>query len=160
MQKFMASKKNSNPINAIGLKVTGASVVRIKDIIGKFLVLQKISSILSIIFYVIWIPVGIFFLWFIVANFKLGAFDQLMKPPTSQNQPTTQTPQTPAETTVPGVGKVNVDCVQNNLSEESIIKMVQDQGTQNLTDDEKAKLEPCVVEKATEEPAESPSTDQ
>lgn len=158
MQKFMASKKNSNPINAIGLKVTGVNVVRIKDIIGKFLVLQKISSVLSIIFYVIWIPVGIFFLWFIVANFKLGAFDQLMKPRTSQNQPTAQTPQTPAETIVPGVGKVNVNCVQTNLPEEVIIKIVQDKGTQNLTDDEKSKLEPCIIEAEQSTPEASPQS--
>ena len=69
--------------------------------------------------------VGIFFLWFIVANFRAGAFDQLISRP----QPVSQTPdqsQTPAETTVPGIGKVNVACVQKNLSEDSIVKMVQE----------------------------------
>ncbi len=152
MQKFMAPKKTVNRIKAVGLKITGVNVVRLKDVIGKFLVLQKIVSILSIIFYLIWIMIGSFLVWFIIANFRLGAFDQLMRQgPSSPSQQMPQAQQTPEETTVPGVGSVNVNCVQKNLSEDLIIKMVQDKGTQNFTEDEKSKLAPCIIK------AESPT---
>ncbi len=150
----MATKKAASPIKSIGsvgLKVTGVNVIKLRDVIGKFLVMQKITSFLSIVFYVIWILVGLFFLWFIAANFRLGAFDQLMQPRPTASSQVPQADQAPEETTVPGVGTVNVSCVQANLGEDLIIKMVQDKGIQNFSDEEKAKLAPCIVE------AESPS---
>lgn len=159
IRKKTSSAATGN-IRTSGLKVAGTSVIRLKDVIGKLLILQKISSFLSIIFYIIWIIVGIFFVWFIFANFRAGAFDQLMRPVSSASGPTAQNQQTPEETTIPGVGTVNVACVQSNLSEDLIVKMVRDQGTSNFSDEEKAKLAPCVVEAETQTEADPSSPKQ
>lgn len=153
----MAVKKNGNPVKVVASKISGTRVVRVRDLLAKVLVFQKIKVFLSIVFYIVWIPVGIFFIWFIIANFRLGAFDQLMKPKQATPVESQASSQVPEETTVPGVGKVNINCVQTSLSENTIMKMVQDRGTQNLTDDEKSKLEPCIVEKATPDPNASAS---
>lgn len=152
----MAVKKNSDKKdsagsgkNLAGLKIRSANVFKIKNLIVKVFGFLKFNSVLSIIFYIIWIPVGIFLLWFIVANFRLGAFDQLMAPQKtpSQGQPTGSS-QAPTETTIPGIGKVNISCVQKNLNEEAIVKIVQEKSDKSLTDDEKSKLAPCIVEKS------------
>lgn len=160
LKKRSSKKEGASTLPSVDLKIAGAGVVKIKDLIARVLVIQRISSLLSILFYIIWIPVGAFFLWFIVANFKLGAFDQLMQPKQEAlSESSTQPQNAPSETTVPGIGKVNVACVQSNLSEEAILKMVQDGGTQKFTEEEKTKLEPCIVEKdsSTAAPAASPS---
>lgn len=113
--------------------------------IKRLFAFNYVSSFLSIIFYIIWILIGIFILWFIFANFKLGAFDQLLGKQKSVSAQSDPQSQQPTETTVPGVGKVNIECVQSSLSQDAIVKMVQEKGTKSLTDDEKAKLEKCIV---------------
>lgn len=157
-RKTSARKTAPENTKSTAQKVSAVNVVKLKDVIGKFLVLQKINSLLTTIFYLIWIPVGLFFLWFIIANFRLGAFDQLLQGPNAANQQPAapEAPAAPTETNVPGVGSVNVNCVQQNLSEDAIIKIVQDQGTQNLSEEERAKLQPCIVEAASPSPESSP----
>lgn len=160
LKKTSSKKDGGSNLPSVNLKIAGAGVVKIKDLLAKVLVIQRISLLLPILFYLVWIPVGAFFLWFIVANFKLGAFDQLMQPKPSVAGESASRPQNaPAETTIPGVGKVNVACVQSNLSEDAILKMVQNGGTEKLTAEENAKLEPCVVEKESSpsEPTASPN---
>lgn len=140
MAKKLASKTLSK------VSITGIS--KLKEV----LTLKKVKSVLAIIFYIIWIPVGIFFLWFIVANFKLGAFDQLMG---VQRAPTVQTDQGEiAETEIPGVGKVNVACVQETLSEESIMTIVNESSDASLSEEEKGKLKTCLVGEASPSPIE------
>lgn len=128
---------------------------KFRIIIAWFLAINNISSVLSIIYYIIWIPVGLFFLWFIVANFRVGAFDQLMSAKKS-DLAQTQEQSIPAETAIPGIGRVDVACVQSSLQEDAIVKIVREKSTASLTDDEKAKLEPCIVER--EQASSSPSS--
>lgn len=112
--------------------------------------ISGLSSILPTIFYILWILIGIFVLWFIYANFRLGAFDTLMsKPPAGAASTQSQQTQAPTETTVPGIGKVNIDCVQTSLSQESIMKMVQEKSDKNLSNEDKTKLKTCIVEADT-----------
>jgi len=106
--------------------------------------LHKIIAALSVAFFTIWIIIGLIILFIIFANFRQGAFSGLLG-----STPTTQVPnsaQAPALTDLPGVGMVDVTCVQNSLSEEAIEKLVNDEGVDNFTDEEKETLSPCVVE--------------
>ena len=105
--------------------------------------LKKIERSLQTIFYIVWILIGIFVALIIVLSYRQGAFTPLF---TSPQQPQQQI-QPPTETTLPGIGKVNIACVQQSLSEEAITKIVQEQGTDSLTDEEKTSLEPCIIEK-------------
>jgi len=116
-------------------------------------ILKSLNQSLGILFYLIWILIGLFFILFIVANFRQGAFRGLFSS-SSQAQQQAQT-QTPEETTIPGIGTVNIACVQQALSSEAITKIAQSGNTSSLTDEEKTKLEPCIVEK--ESPAPSPT---
>lgn len=114
--------------------------------------LFKINGILALIFYIIWIIVGLFILLSIYSNIRQGAFSGLLNPGSQQAPASPQEP--PNEATLPGVGLVKVDCVQNAISDETIQKIVQDGNTDSLTEEEKAKFEPCIVER---EPSSSPS---
>lgn len=155
MRKCNMAKKVSPVKNLDKIKPDFSKIKNYLPNIKRVVAIINFSSLLSIIFYIIWILIGFFILWFIYANFRLGAFDQLIG---RQSQVSAQVdPQTqqPTETTVPGIGKVNIECVQTSLSEDSILKMVKDKSNASLTDDEKTKLEKCIIEK--EQAAASPS---
>ena len=109
--------------------------------------LSFVPAALSVIFYIIWIVVGIALLLIIYGNFKQGAFKGLFSAP----QPPPQV-ESPTETAIPGIGKVNIACVQSALTPESIQKILADGNASNLTADEKAKFEPCIVEAETTTP--------
>jgi len=105
--------------------------------------LKNLFESLGILFYLIWILIGLFFSVFIVANIRQGAFKYLFgSAPQSQQQM-----DAPTETALPGIGKVDIACVQKALSEEAIQKIIVEKSTASLTDEEKVKFEPCVVEK-------------
>ena len=106
--------------------------------------LHKVIGVLAIAFFTIWIVIGLVFLLFIFANFRQGAFNGLLGGASgSQVSPQVSAP---AEVDLPGVGMVNVECVQASLSQESILKLQTDGGTDNFTADENAALETCIVE--------------
>ena len=157
--KKVASRKETKSESATAQKNKPLLLVTssVREKILKFLVLGKITVFLSIIFYVIWILIGLFLLWFLFANYKLGAFDQLL----GKRTPTQQAPvgdQTPTETTLPGIGTVNISCVQQNLTQDAITKLIQEKSDKSLTSDEKAKLATCVVEpEATPNASASPN---
>lgn len=119
--------------------------------------LRKIKSLLAITFYLIWIIIGIFFLIIIYGQIKQGALSSIFGK-SSQTQQASQQPQAdiPTETTLPGVGKVNIECVQNSLDSSAIQKLITEGNTSTLTAEEKSKLDPCIVEK--ESPPPSPAT--
>ncbi len=145
---------------SVGLKLSSVNLNFIKNNFRRAIALHNVSSVLAIVYYLIWIPIGAFLLWFVFANFKAGVFDQLMGAQNANGQnPQVQTEQ-PTETTVPGIGRVNIDCVQNSVSEDTIVKMVQEKSMQNLTDEEKQKLEPCILEKDTTSPSPEASAEQ
>lgn len=112
-------------------------------------VIDRVHKFLGLIFYLIWIPVGLVFLLSVYANFRQGAYSGLFDTSGSlQNQQAAA----PAEADLPGVGLVNVSCVQNALSTDSIQKIAVEGNTNSLSDEEKAKLEPCIVSSASPSP--------
>ena len=114
---------------------------------------DKTNKFLALIFFIIWILIGLLILLFIWANVKQGAFDGLFR---SGAQAPAET-QTPNEATIPGIGKVNVECVQSSLANDTIGKIVQEGNTSKLTDAEKGKLEPCIIEREETTPSTSPT---
>ena len=107
----------------------------------------KILHVLAAVFFVIWIFIGIFVLLLLADGFKRGAYQGLFGKQ-SQQQQQAQTPQMPTDVDLPGIGKVNVECAQSALADESIQKIVTEENTKSLTDDEKASFEKCIVEPA------------
>ncbi|KKS13805.1 MAG: hypothetical protein UU67_C0016G0018 [Candidatus Daviesbacteria bacterium GW2011_GWB1_41_5] len=106
----------------------------------------KILHALAAVFFVIWIFIGIFVLLLLADGFKRGAYQGLFG---KQSQPQqTQVPQPPTDVDLPGIGKVDVECAQSALADESIQKIVTEESTKSLTDDEKASFEKCIVEPA------------
>ena len=150
------STKKRLPITSILSRVSSAtkSLSGEKNKADKKPFLVKLIKILAAIYLVIWILIGIFFLIFIYGNWKQGAFKELLAKP--QPVPQQQT-QAPVETNLPGVGMVNINCVHSSLSTDAIQKLVQSGDTSKLTDDEKAKLEPCIIQKEEAAPSTSPS---
>lgn len=114
--------------------------------------LSAVPTILSVIFYIIWIVVGVALLLIIYGNFKQGAFKGLFSAP----QPPPQV-EAPTDTTIPGIGKVNIACVQSALTPETIQKILADGNISKLTAEEKEKFEPCIVEAQTATPDASPT---
>ncbi len=104
---------------------------------------DKTNKFLALIFFIIWILIGLLILLFIYANVKQGAFNGLFRPRTQAPQET----QVPKETIIPGVGTVNVECVQSSLTDEAISKIIQEGNTSKLTNEEEGKLEPCIIKK-------------
>lgn len=106
----------------------------------------KILNFLATVFFIIWILIGLFVLLILADGFKRGAYSGLFGKQT-QEQPT-QTSQPPQEVDLPGIGKINVACAESTLSDESIQKIVTEESTKSLTDDEKTNFEKCIVEPA------------
>lgn len=105
----------------------------------------NVLPILSGMFFTIWIVIGLFLFVVLVQGFRRGAFNSLLqsKAPTTTSQETANAPQ---EATLPGIGRVNVLCVQRALDQQGIQKLL-DGGEAALTEEEKAKFVPCVVER-------------
>lgn len=112
---------------------------------------------LSIMFFVVWIIIGLFIGLLMVQGLKRGVFDNLLFSPAASADSTVQ-PSSQTDANLPGIGLVNVSCVREALSQETIQKLVESQDVSALNADEKAKLEPCIVEK--EEATASPSSDK
>lgn len=62
-----------------------------------------------------------------------------------QTQQPQAPPEAPTETEIPGVGKVNVACVQNTLSPQSIQELVVAQNVSALNGEERERFEKCLV---------------
>lgn len=127
-----------------------------KNLPPKGSLLRSLNQSLGVVFYFVWILIGLFLIILIITSVRQGGLKNLFSPSTSTPS-TSQQDQTPTEVSLPGIGVVNVACVQNALTPESIQKIVQDQNTSGLTADEKAKFEPCIVQKETPTPSVKPS---
>jgi cytoskeletal protein RodZ len=146
------TKKKSLIASILSRRSTDEKVESIKKSDGdKKPPLVKLIKVLAVIYFVIWILIGIFLLVFIYGNFKQGAFNGLFAKPRPATQQQSQ--QAPTETSLPGVGMVNIACVQSSLSSDAIQKLVQTGDASKLTADEKAKLEPCITQKEETTPA-------
>lgn len=117
--------------------------------------LKGVSLTLSIIFFIIWILIGVFVLVVIVQSTRQGAFAGLFGAP--QSVPTSAGSQEAAQTLIPGIGLVDVACVKQALSQDSIQKIVSSGDISSLSADEKAKLEPCILQKEAASPSPSPA---
>ena len=106
---------------------------------------RGIKTTLAIIFYLQWIIIGLFFLLLIYGQIRQGVIQSILSQPADTNQ-TVQDSQIPTETSLPGVGLVNIECVQNTLSDETIQKILTDGTTNTLTEEERTSLQPCIVE--------------
>ncbi|MBI3282763.1 hypothetical protein HYZ70_01670 [Candidatus Curtissbacteria bacterium] len=115
--------------------------------------IHKVNDVLSALFYIVWLAIGVFFLLVIWGQIKAGALGSLGGRPPTQQTPQSQTP---TETVLPGVGRVNINCVQQSLTQEAIQKLVVAGDASTLTAEEKSKLDPCIAEK--ENPSPSPSS--
>ena len=106
----------------------------------------KILHALAAVFFVIWILIGVFVLLLLADGFKRGAYQGLFGRQNQQQE--SQAPQPPTDVDLPGIGKVNVECAQGTLTDESIQKIVAEENTKSLTADETASFEKCIVEPA------------
>ncbi len=133
---------------------TKSSIPLLKGVKRDYTGALKGSNVyLSTIFLILWIVIGIFALLVIVQSVKQGLLSGLFaksRPAQTQTQPQT-------EAQLPGIGMVNIACVQQALSQESIQKILQDGSASGLTDQEKSKLDPCIVAKESATPSASPS---
>ncbi len=140
-----------------------ATKVQPKDQTNKIVVEQKKSRLslksitfsLSIIFFLIWIVIGAFLLVVIVQSLRQGAFAGLFSSP--QSTPTSAGSQEASQTLIPGIGLVDVNCVKQAISTDSIQKIVSEGSTSSLSAEEKTKLEPCILQKEASSPSPSPA---
>ena len=106
----------------------------------------KILHFLATVFFIIWILIGLFVLLILADGIKRGAYQGLLGRQNQQQE--SQAPQVPTDVDLPGIGKVNVECAQSTLNDESIQKIVSEKSTKSLASDEKASFEKCIVEPA------------
>ncbi len=118
-------------------------------------VLHMINDALSVIFHLIWIVIGIFLVVLIIQGQRRGAFDGLLSGANTAPQGAGQS--APTETDLPGIGRVNISCVQKALSPQSLQKFIQGYDTSVLTPDEKTNFEKCIVSKETSSPSGTPA---
>ncbi|MBI3342512.1 hypothetical protein HY024_05310 [Candidatus Curtissbacteria bacterium] len=126
-----------------------------KKSINFFGKLYKLDLILLTIGLLIWIFVGSFFGFTIVQQLKATVGQKVDN--TVQSVGGQPQSQAPTQTTIPGVGTVNIACVQKNVSTDTIQKVFSDNGTKNLSADEKAKLDACVVPGGQATPSGTPA---
>lgn len=114
--------------------------------------LQKVNVYLTTIFLILWIFIGLFGSLVVVQSVKQGFLQGIFGK--SQQAPAQSQPQ--AEADLPGVGKVNITCTEQALSQDSIQKLLAKGDNSVLTADEKAKLQPCIVAAASATPSATP----
>jgi len=117
-------------------------------------ILRGIVASLASVFFVIWIAIGLFVGILMIQSFRHGVFNTVLFGPTAADNSQAQS-QAPKEANLPGVGRVDVSCVRAAMSQQSIQKLVESQNMSVLSADEKAKLDPCIVQKEAT-PSETP----
>lgn len=111
--------------------------------------IQGLLTYSSLAFFLVWLAIGIFLLLVIVQGLRRGAYEGLL----SAGRPTpmpTEAPQTEAD--LPGIGRVNIACVQQALSPNSLQKIIQERKIDVLQGDERTKFEACIVQRETASP--------
>ena len=111
----------------------------------------SLLTTISVVFYLIWIVVGLLILLLIFGNYRQGAFDGLFAPRSSV--PAAADQDIPTEIDLPGVGRVNITCVQDSLSAETIQKLDEAGNASSLTAEEKKQLDPCIIDTAETAPS-------
>lgn len=108
----------------------------------KIVAVPKVMMVLAAVFSVTWILIGLFILVFIFQGLARGAFPTLTR---AVGEGQTQASQVPTETEIPGIGKVNIACVQSALKPESIQKLLSAGNISALENEERTKFEACLV---------------
>lgn len=100
--------------------------------------------LMAVVSMIIWIFVGGLLSTFIVQGWRSGMLERFLstEPPRQIQQ---EKVPTPVEANLPGIGRVNIECVKTALSDSSIKKMIQAENTNVLKEDEKARFEECIV---------------
>ena len=109
-------------------------------------ILRGTVASLASVFFVIWIAIGLFVAVLMIQSFRHGVFNSVLFGPTAVDNSQAQS-QAPTQANLPGVGRVDVSCVRTALSQQSIQKLVESQNMSVLSADEKAKLDPCIMQK-------------
>jgi len=133
-------------------KVLAKSARAIKERIS--INFKAVALTLAIIYLITWILIGVFVGLVIILSLRQGAFAGLFG---SRPATVSEGNQSAAQTIIPGVGLVDVACVKQALPQETIQKIITTGNTSALTEDEKAKLEPCIIQKEAASPSPSPS---
>lgn len=112
--------------------------------------LHLLKDTLTPVFLIIWIVIGFFFLLVIYSQVKQGAVRQLITTPKQEAAPQVEPP---TETTLEGIGKIDIACVQQNVSSENIQKVIEAKSVDVLEGEDKTKFESCIVEKEVASPS-------
>jgi hypothetical protein len=144
---------------SINLKTVKSGTIIEKVLMSKINLaskLEKINIYLTTIFLLLWIFIGIFGSLVVIQSVKQGflkgVFSSSVQTPASASQAPAQT-----EADLPGVGRVNIACVQQALSSDAIQKVLTAGNTDGLTDTEKTKLAPCIVAPINATPSATPA---
>lgn len=116
-------------------------------------VLQTALVYLGVIFFVLWTLIGLYFIPVLFRTIQTGQYALMAGIAATPTPVPDPTPQTEAD--LPGIGRVNIACVQEALSSDALQKVITEQSTNSLNDEEKQKFQACVVASAS--PAASPS---
>lgn len=103
---------------------------------------QGLLTYSSLAFFLVWLTIGLFLLLVIVQGLRRGAYEGLLSAGRPTPEPT-EAPQTEAD--LPGIGRVNIACVQQALSPDSLQKIIQDRKIEVLQGEERTKFEACIV---------------
>ena len=112
--------------------------------------LHLLKDTLTPVFLVIWIIIGLFFLLVIYSQVKQGAVRQLITSPKQEAAPQVEPP---TETSLEGIGKINIACVQEKVTSENIQKAIDAKSVDVLEGEDKTKFESCIVEKEVPSPS-------
>lgn len=112
--------------------------------------LHLLKDTLTPVFLVIWIIIGLFFLLVIYSQVKQGAVRQLISTPKQEAAPQVEGAK---ETTLEGIGKVDIACVTEKVTSENIQKAIDAKSIDVLEGEDKTKFESCIVEKEVASPS-------
>lgn len=100
--------------------------------------------LIAVVSMIIWIFVGGLLSIFIVQSWRSGLLERFLSTEPPQQVQQEKVPM-PIEANLPGIGRVNIDCVKTALSDSSIKNMIQAENTSVLKEDEKVRFEKCIV---------------
>lgn len=111
---------------------------------------KALFVLMMVVSMAIWIFLGGLFSIFIIRSFRDGSLQKLLsaqqtQQAQTQQQATQEQTQRPTEANLPGIGRVNIACVQEALSDSSIKNLVQAENVKVLTAEEKARFEKCLI---------------
>lgn len=116
---------------------------------------HKIYTVSGAIFFLLWILIGLFVALVIVQGLRKGVYSGLLSASTASQTTSSTDTQAPTEAPLPGIGTVNIACVQQALSPESLQKVIQEKKIDVLQGEERTKFEACIVKREEASPTAS-----